>query len=164
MEDILSRLNRLDNVQLRTELLKHGEKVGPVTDTTRSLFLSKLAAKLYVVEHPESGTENAAASQCGTEPKGAEANVARGISAELEPGVLTAVTAELMSTPPGRKVTLGNSGDKEEPCAHYVVILADSATASSNAGSVPGKVKVSLGTPLVVFCYIFRLCKLLNSK
>lgn len=147
MEDILNQLEKLDNVQLRAELLKHGEKVGPVTHTTRTLFLSKLASKRYAAEHPEDSTEleniaaTASASQLGTK-RGAEANTVTVISSGLEPGVSATVTGAQISTPTGRKVTSGNSGDKEEPCAYYVVILADSVTASSNASTISGKNKI----------------------
>lgn len=161
MEDILNQLEKLDNVQLRAELLKHGEKVGPVTPTTRTLFLSKLASKRYAAEHPEDSTGNiaATASQFGTE-RGAEANTVTGISSGLEPGVPATVTltGAQISTPTGRKVTSGNSGDKEEPCVYYVVILANSPTASSNASTISGKNKilVSLGIFLFSFCNVSK--------
>lgn len=52
MEELLHRVENLDNVQLRTELLKHGDKVGPVTPSTRKVFVSRLAKKLFAIEHP----------------------------------------------------------------------------------------------------------------
>lgn len=141
MEDIPDRLNILDNVQLRAELLKHGEKVGPVTPTTRSLFLSKLAQKVYAAEHADS-TNTTAASLPGTE-KGAKASTAtRASSGSESGGVATVAAAALTLTPTGRKAMPESSDEKGEPCVYYVVTLADNSAANaSNAGgyTVPGK-------------------------
>ncbi|XP_070198136.1 ankyrin repeat and LEM domain-containing protein 2-like isoform X2 [Littorina saxatilis] len=131
MDDITNRLQSLSNVQLRTELLKHGEKVGPVTPTTRKLFLSKLAKKIFTVEHPDAVTGIEDSVGDGKETEAGPVN-ARSGGGDGETGAVL--------TPTTTKSALDRSGEREEPSAYYVVILAESPATTPNIGTAEHRV------------------------
>ncbi|XP_050415412.2 ankyrin repeat and LEM domain-containing protein 2 [Patella vulgata] len=70
MEDILQRVKQWTDPELRENFEKYGEKVGPLTATTRQLFQKRLAKKIFLVEHPgeteSSATESSDSSQNST--------------------------------------------------------------------------------------------------
>ncbi|KAL8583378.1 hypothetical protein ACOMHN_035360 [Nucella lapillus] len=129
MEEIRSKLKSLDNVQLRAELLKQGEKVGPVTPSTREVFLSRLAKKLYV-EHPSSETQETPGSETELSVDKEGVKASDSVADAKEPGGL--------STPTGRKGM--KNGMERDACVYYVVIMADS-TSSVSASVVSDSVK-----------------------
>ena len=130
MEEIKERIQSLDSVQLRSELLRYGEKVGPVTPSTHTLFLNRLAEKIYRAEHPHASTQDAASSRPASDKSDA---AAAGIP-EAEGKRAAAVT----TTPTGGKGTK-NGADKEEDCTYYVVTLAEPPNTSTD--DAPGTAK-----------------------
>lgn len=118
MEDILERLESLDNVQLRTELLKQGEKVGPVTPTTRKLFLSKLAKKLFLIQHPH---ENATIMDHTV-----DRSILEGTNRKTSPERPTSSFCSKSSS--------DNGSDQDESCTYYVVNLAVPGNAATGSG------------------------------
>lgn len=126
---MLKQLEDLDNVQLRSELVRHGEKVGPVTPTTRALLLRKLANKLCATQHPLVDT---------TTEKSSKETASKSNDHEFgDSKVAVDQTASLDGTPTGKKGGL-DGVDKEESCTYYVVILSESV--NSGAQSVAGTV------------------------
>ncbi|XP_076446856.1 uncharacterized protein LOC143284097 [Babylonia areolata] len=117
MENILDKLSSLDNVQLRAELLKLGERVGPVTPTTRPVFLSRLAHKLHRAQCPEG--EEDQNSQC-PDRKGDRSSTTD----------TTAAISEQDSPATGRKGTAKSTGEKEASM-YYVVIQVDCCSSSA---------------------------------
>ena len=54
MDEILDEVKKLSVAELRTKLIDHGEKVGPITANTQFLFQKRLAKILYQSQHPNS--------------------------------------------------------------------------------------------------------------
>ncbi|KAK7457272.1 hypothetical protein BaRGS_00039269, partial [Batillaria attramentaria] len=130
MEEILDRVETLDNVQLRAELLKHGERVGPVTASTRKVFVSRLAKKLYAVDHPGCHAKKAAIL-VGTEDIGQDqvrtlvpSDEQQDRPQQQDQGVVAPEEFE------DGKLQTGQSNKETHPTVYYLVILGDSVTVS----------------------------------
>lgn len=62
MEEILVQVKTLSGEEIRAKLIELGEKVGPITPATKSLFEKKLARKLFSIQHPDGDADGDAGS------------------------------------------------------------------------------------------------------
>lgn len=127
MEHIVERLRSLDDLELRTELSKHGEKTGPITPTTRRVIEKRLAKRIFAMEHPGYDVDE----DCATAKRESPTNTS---DIKLDAFELQS-TESCQGGSPGdqRQISAGN---QTQPACFYVVSSVPSNEKETGEGEI----------------------------